>query len=69
MTTRRNSTQLHGRLFRFTAAEERAMARAILRSIAFMESYGKGRQPYTIDYSHYENSRHPSDAQPHPAQP
>lgn len=69
MKTRRNYHPLHVRLFRFTTDEDEAIRRAIDASRLFMSSYGKGRQPYTIDYSHYENSRHPSDALPHPAQP
>lgn len=43
------------RLFPFSDNEERMMVAAMKSSIRFMDSYGKGRQPYTIDYSHYEN--------------
>lgn len=49
------------RLFPFTEREELLMERAKILSVKFMKSYGKGREPYEIDLSHYENCR-PTDA-------
>lgn len=43
------------RLFHFNEREERMMKRAVLLSKRFMESYGKGRDPYMVDILHYEN--------------
>ena len=50
------------RLFHFTEREEVRMIRAVEESKLFMQSYGTGRQPMDIDYSHYENS----SSTPHP---
>lgn len=55
MANQKHSSQTKPCLFSFTDREERMMARAKVLSKIFMESYGKGREPYTIDYSHYEN--------------
>lgn len=49
-------SRLRIRLFHFTEREEVRMIRAVEESKLFMQSYGKGRQPMDIDYSHYENS-------------
>lgn len=43
------------RLFPFTEAEERAMKRAIKRSVKFMATFGKGRDPYMVDLRYYNN--------------
>ena len=40
--------------FRFTEAEERAMAVAIRKSRQFMRTYGQGREPYMLDRRNYE---------------
>ena len=58
MKPNRNSRKkkLRTKLFPFTECEERMMARAIILSKVFMASYGKGRQPYDIDLSHYDNN-------------
>lgn len=53
------------RLFHFTEREERMMKRAMTLSLLRMQSYGKGREPYEIDLSHYENDPTPVT----PAQP
>jgi hypothetical protein len=39
--------------FRFTEAEERAMAAAIRKSRQFMRIYGQGREPYILDRRNY----------------
>lgn len=40
----------------FTELEEIRMRRAIREANEFMETYGKGRKPYMVDKSHYNNS-------------
>lgn len=40
----------------YTPGEEAAISRAKVSSRLFMCTYGRGRQPYEIDLSHYENS-------------
>lgn len=63
MTPNQNSTKTkkrRPRLFPFTEREEMLMERAKILSVKFMKSYGKGREPYEIDLSHYENGR-PTD--------
>lgn len=49
------------RLFPFTPAEDAAIKRAMISAARFMENYGKGREPYTIDVSHYANSQHKTE--------
>ncbi len=49
--------QLQAHLVRFSDREELWIKRAIALSKQFMENYGKGRQPYEIDLSHYETER------------
>lgn len=44
------------KLFHYTPAEERAMARAVQKSIIFMENYGKGCEPYMVDLRYYESA-------------
>lgn len=41
------------RLFRFSAKEERMLALAKKLSMAFMETYGKGREPYMLNRKNY----------------
>lgn len=43
------------KLFRFTEEDEAMMEKTIKSSIRFMESYGKGRSPYSLiaDYKYY----------------
>lgn len=40
-------------LFHFTEKEELRMKRAIKESKLFMQTYGKGREPYLIDKTYY----------------
>ncbi len=42
--------------FRFTEAEEAAMARAMREAGRYMRAYGAGREPFTVDLRHYENT-------------
>lgn len=39
----------------FTVADELRLKRAIRDAVRFMESYGKGRQPFMVDKSRYIN--------------
>lgn len=39
----------------FTPEEEARARRAIRAANKFMQSYGKGREPYMVDIRHYEN--------------
>lgn len=41
----------------FTEEEERQRKIACALAEKFMKTFGKGREPYEIDYSHYENSK------------
>lgn len=41
----------------FTVAEELRLKRAIRDAALFMESYGKGREPFMVDKSRYINSK------------
>lgn len=58
MKTNLNSRRkkLRTKLVHFTEQEERMIARAIVGSKKYMESYGKGRQPYYTDLSYYDNN-------------
>lgn len=47
---------LQTRLFHFTNDEESSMELAKKSSLKYMENFGRGREPYEIDLSHYENS-------------
>lgn len=41
--------------FKFLLSEEERMLQAMAESIRFMKNYGKGREPYMVDMSHYAN--------------
>ena len=45
----------HG--FNFTKDDEARMELAKASASQFMKGYGKGRKPYTIDYSHYYSTK------------
>lgn len=40
--------------WRYEPDEEAAIVRAKAQAADFMKGYGRGRQPYEIDLSHYE---------------
>lgn len=40
----------------FTVSDELRMRRACRDAASFMSGYGKGRTPYMVDTTHYENS-------------
>lgn len=41
--------------FKFTEREEERIRQACVSAAERMRRYGKGRKPYMIDLSHYEN--------------
>lgn len=44
------------RLVEWSIIEEILLRQAIRESMEFFKIYGKGREPYAIDYRHYANS-------------
>lgn len=54
--TQPSRSTLRTRLFTFTEREEAMMRKAIRLSKIFMAGYGKGRQPYDIDLTHFDNA-------------
>lgn len=43
--------------FKFLPSEEARMLNAMEDAIRFMKNYGKGREPYMVDVSHYANHK------------
>ncbi|MCM1066404.1 MAG: hypothetical protein NC418_02375 [Muribaculaceae bacterium] len=43
--------------FYFSPKDELRIMRAIKEATEYMNTYGKGRAPYMVDLSHYENTK------------
>ncbi len=53
--SKRNKKLKETRLFHFTKEEEERILQAKHEAVEYMAVYGKGREPYMVDFRHYKS--------------